>query len=247
MLNLAISLYNKCINSSLANQQLLSILLEVKQCHSLGSDPIHPKFTHFYFGINRWLTREIRYLITVWVSFINSVETMNAKKMTISAVLMLLVSACSSAQKNQEFEDYLATNIRSDGSKEFNYTVTMSNSQNPNKGAGGKNVSGGARVSGGSSSNTRGGVGITVGGSGNHQRGNKGGGKRRQVNAAQDERMSEQLEKELLASGFCREGWMEQERHYQPPNASIRGECNEAATDKDRQNFPNSEDTSDSS
>jgi hypothetical protein len=176
----------------------------------------------------------------------NNVETMNPKKMTITAVLILLVSACSSSQKNQAFEDYLATNIRSDGSKEFYYTVTMSNSQNSKKGTGGKNVSGGAHVSGGSSSNTRGGAGITVGGSGSRQRGNKGGGKRRQAGAAQDERMSEQLEKKLLATGFCREGWMEQERYYQPPNASIRGECNETATDKDRQNFPNSEDAPDS-
>jgi hypothetical protein len=58
--------------------------------------------------------------------------------------------------------------------------------------------------------------------------------------------MTEQLEKKLLATGFCREGWMETERHYQPPNASIRGECNETATDKDHQNFPNSEDATES-
>ena len=64
-------------------------------------------------------------------------------------------------------EDYLATNIRSNGSREFYYTVTMPDRQNTKKGAGGKNVSGAARVSGGSSSNTRAGAGITVGGSGN--------------------------------------------------------------------------------
>jgi hypothetical protein len=170
----------------------------------------------------------------------NSVETMNAK-MINTGVLILLVSACSSSQKNQAFEDYLATNIRSDGSKEFYYTVTMSGSNNSSSGTGGKNVSGGARASGGSSSNTRGVAGITVGGSGNRQRGNKGGGKGPRAGAAHEERVSEQLEKKILASGFCREGWMEQERIYQPPNASIRGECNETATDKDRQNFPANE------
>jgi hypothetical protein len=174
-----------------------------------------------------------------WLS--NSVESMNTNKLTMTAVLILLLGACSSSQKNQTFEDYLATNIRSDGSKEFQYTVTMTNGQNSKKGKGGNNVSGGARVAGGSSSNTRAGAAISVGGSGNRQRGNKGGGKGRQASVARDERMSEQLEKKLKASGFCREGWMEQERHYQPPNASIRGECNESATDKDRQNFPNSD------
>ena len=170
---------------------------------------------------------------------------MNTKKMTITALLILLVSACSSSQKNQDFEDYLATNIRSDGSKEFYYTVTISGGQNSQKGKGGSNVSGGARVSGGSSSNTRAGAGITVGGSGGGQRGNKGGGKHRQASTARDDRMTEQLEKKLSATGFCREGFMETERHYQPPNASIRGECNEAATDRDLQNFPNSEDAAD--
>ena len=53
------------------------------------------------------------------------------------------------------------------------------------------------------------------------------------------------LEKKLLATGFCREGWMETERHIQPPNASIRGECNETATDKDYKNFPNTSDNTD--
>lgn len=174
---------------------------------------------------------------------ISSVETMIAKSMTITAVLMLLVSACSSSPKTQDFEDYLATNIRSDGSKEFYYTVTMTNNQNSQKGRGGNNVSGGARVSGGSSSNTRAGAGISVGGSGSSQRGGKGGGKQRQASTVRDDRMTEQLEKKLSATGFCREGFMETERHYQRPNASIRGECNETATDKDRQNFPNSEDS----
>lgn len=170
---------------------------------------------------------------------------MNAKKMTITVALILLVSACASSQKNPDFEDYLATNIRSDGSKEFYYTVTMAGGQHSQKGKGGNNVSGGARVSGGSASNTRAGAGITVGGSGGGQRGNKGGGKHRQASAARDERMTEQLEKKLSATGFCREGFMETERHLQPPKASIRGECNETATDRDRQNFPNSEDTTD--
>jgi hypothetical protein len=168
---------------------------------------------------------------------------MNTNKMIMIAVLVLLLGACSSSQKNQTFEDYLATNIRSDGSKEFQYTVTMSNGQSSKKGTRGNNIGGGARVSGGSSSNTRAGAAINVGGSGKGQRGNKGGGKGRQAGAARDERMTEQLEKKLKASGFCREGWMEQERHYPPPNASIRGECNETATDKDRQNFPNSDPT----
>lgn len=166
---------------------------------------------------------------------------MNTQNLTTTVLMILLLGACSNTQKNQTIEDYLATNIRSDGSKEFYYTVTMSNDQNSRKGKGGSNVNAGGRLSGGSSSNTRAGAGITVGGSGNRQRGNKGGG--RQAGAARDERLSEQLEKKLRSTGFCREGWMEIERDYLPPNATIRGECNETATDRDLRNFPNDDPT----
>ena len=98
---------------------------------------------------------------------------------------MFLITACSSSQKTPEFEDYLATNIRSDGGKEFYHTVTMTNPGSTQCGKSSKNVSGGMRVSGGSSSNTYGSGGITVG-----------------------------------------------------------GECNESATDRDRQNFPDTADSS---
>ena len=155
-------------------------------------------------------------------------------------LLAVLVGGCSSSQKTPEFEDYLATNIRSDGSKEFYYTVTMSNTGGSKRGGGGKNVSGGMRVSGGSSSNTHGSAGVTVGG-GSH--GGKGGRGSNRPGSHPDEKISEQLEKKLLATGFCRDGWMETERHIQPPNASVRGECNETASDRDYENFPNTEDS----
>jgi len=163
----------------------------------------------------------------------------------IITALSLLASACSSTPKTPEFDEYLATNIRSDGSKEFYYTVTMSNTGNSKRGSGGKNVSGGMRAKGGSSSNTQASGGISYGGgSGSGKQGGKGGRSGSQSGSRPDEKISELLEKKLLASGFCRDGWMESERHFQPPNASIRGECDETATDRDRQNFPNTSDVS---
>ena len=154
-------------------------------------------------------------------------------------LLAVLIGACSSSQKTPEFEDYLATNIRSDGSKEFYYTVTMSNTGGSKRGGGRQNVSGGMRVSGGSSSNTHGSAGVTVGGGSHGGKGSRGGSR---SGSSPDEKISEQLEKKLLATGFCRDGWMETERHIQQPSASIRGECNETANDKDYKNFPNTED-----
>lgn len=158
-----------------------------------------------------------------------------------NAMLLIagLITACSSSQTTPPFEEYLATNIRSDGSKEFYYTATLSKEDGATRGAG-NNVKGGMRVKGGSSSNTNASAGISVG-SQNGGRGSQRGGKHGQ---RVDEKLSEQLEKMLLASGYCREGYMEQERHILTPTASIRGECNETASDQDYKNFPNSEDTS---
>jgi hypothetical protein len=162
---------------------------------------------------------------------------------TIIILLSVILSACSSSQKNPEITEYLATNIRSDGSKEFYYTVTLADSKSSKRGGGGRNVSGGMRVNGGSNSNVYGSGGVTLSGSGGGHKGSRGA-SGRQPGAQQAEIMTEQLEKKLLASGYCRDCWMETERHVQPPNASIRGECNETATDRDRHNFPNSTDIS---
>jgi len=157
--------------------------------------------------------------------------------------LTLLTTACSSSPNTPEFEEYLATNIRSDGGKEFYYTLTMSNRGNSKHGSGGRNISGGMRVRGGSSSNTHASGGVTVGGgSSSGKQGGKGGRGGNKSGSRPDEEIFKQLERKLLASGFCRDGWMETEWHIQPPYASIRGECDETATDADRQRFPNTED-----
>jgi hypothetical protein len=158
----------------------------------------------------------------------------------ITLVLAGTVSACSNSQKNPEFEEYLATHIRNDGSKEFYYTVTLTKSEDSKRRRGNKNVGGGVRVSGGSSSNTRANAGVTVGGSAN----GRPGGHAAQGSLRGSEKMTGQLDKKLLASGYCRDGWMETERQVQHPYGSIRGECNETASDTDRENFPNTEDTS---
>ena len=162
-------------------------------------------------------------------------------KATTIVLLTGFLTACSSSQTKPDFEEYLATNIRSDGSKEFFYTVTLSNDGGSKRGTGkGKHASGGMRVNGGSNGSASASGGITVSNAGGGHRGSRGG----HPGSRPDEKMSEQLEKKLLATGFCRDGWMERERHIQPPNASIRGECNETATDRDRENFPNTEDIS---
>ena len=150
--------------------------------------------------------------------------------------LVALITGCSHSQKSPEYEDYLATNIRSDGSKEFYYTLTMSGVNGEHRGGGRQRPTGGMRVSGGSSSNTKASGGISYSSGKGGRKGPQSGSHR------SDELLSERLEKKLAATGYCREGWMEVERNFQPPNASIRGECDESATERDYSEFPNTED-----
>ena len=161
-------------------------------------------------------------------------DTMNKKTIYI-IYLIVLSTGCSHSQESREYEDFLATNIRSDGSKEFYYTVTMPEAERSQRGGNRKNVSGGVGVKGGSASRTAAAGGISYGGS-------KGGHKGRQPDRRPESLLTERLEKKLLASGYCRDGWMETDRQFQTPNASIRGECDEAATERDHREFPNTED-----
>ena len=142
--------------------------------------------------------------------------------------------ACSHTPESPAQEDYLATNIRSDGSKEFYYTLTMSGGEKSQAGGKRRNVSGGMVVTGGSSSRTSASAGIS-------SRGGRGG--RNASGAGRfDEMVTESLKKKLKATGYCRDGWMEMDRNRQPPGVSIRGECNETATESDYREFPNTED-----
>jgi len=147
---------------------------------------------------------------------------------TPTIILFAILSAsCASKQSSPEFSEYLATNIRSDGSKEFQYTAEIANAGKSKS----KNVGGGMRMAGGSSSPTRTSAGVTVGsntGGGKHRK-NSGQNSYQQMN----EKFNQQLEKKLSQTGFCREGWMETEREFQPPRMVVKGECNETATESD--------------
>jgi len=157
-------------------------------------------------------------------------------KLSCLLPLLALAAACSSAQRQREPADYLATNIRNDGTKEFYYTITL---QRPPRTAPAPAVpvSGGAHVTGGSSGHLYGGVGISLGApvGGRHRGGGAGYG--------QDALIREHLEQKLLVTGFCREGWLERDRNVRPPDLSIHGVCKETATARDRQQFPNNTDS----
>ncbi|MGD8384261.1 MAG: hypothetical protein PVF89_02525 [Lysobacterales bacterium] len=148
--------------------------------------------------------------------------------------LLLLTCACSGPQQRPEPSDYLATKIDSDGTKEFYYTITLANPPRPTP-APPRPVSGGAQVTGGSSGHLYGGIGISVAAPVGQQRRGSG--------YVDEAFIREHLEKKLLTTGYCREGWLERDRNVRPPDLSIHGVCKENATARDRQQFPNNTDS----
>lgn len=147
--------------------------------------------------------------------------------------LLFLAAACASPQQRAEPSDYLATRIDSDGTKEFYYTISLASRQRPAP-APPAAVGGGAHVTGGSSGHLYGGVGISLGAPVGRQR--RGGA----TGPVQEAFIREHLEKKLLVSGYCRQGWLERDRNVQPPDLmSIHGVCKETATARDRRQFPN--------
>ena len=150
----------------------------------------------------------------------------------INTWMLLLGISFSHALAADDYGDFLETTIRSDGSKEFLYTITLPEADSPQRG---NRPSGSMRMSGGSNRqvSASGGIGYGSG---------RGGNRSRDPAERQNELLDERLGKKLRKTGYCREGWMELERSFRPPAATIRGECNETATEKDHTNFPNTQD-----
>lgn len=155
-------------------------------------------------------------------------------KLSLTILTLIGLCACSGNQKNDEPQGYLATHIFDDGSKQFVYTVDLPESSSQGKRGKGNgrpgNVAGNVQ---GSSSR-----GLSAGVTAGTGRGGKGGGKGRgqQGRAAQ---LQDAVDAELKKTGFCRDGFMELDRMMEPSQTFIKGECVEAASDRDREEFLN--------
>jgi len=152
-------------------------------------------------------------------------------KLIIPVVFICMVG-CSSNQKNEVPQGYLATNISDDGSKQFVYTVELPESTGQGKRGKGKgrpgNVAG--QVRGSSNRGLSGGVTAGTGGKG----GRSGRGQQGRAGLLNDA-----VEAELKKTGYCRDGFMELDRMMEPGQTFVKGECVEAASVNDREEFPN--------
>lgn len=142
------------------------------------------------------------------------------------ATVAISVAACGSndSKKVPATQEYFKTNITTDGSKQFDYTLLMERPEGRKRGGGGGMAN-------------RGGMG--AGGAGDM-------GGRGDMDARKDkmrERMEltllEKLDTKLTETTFCREGYMELARTADRGRMTLRGECREQATDDDRAQFPN--------
>jgi len=144
------------------------------------------------------------------------------------SVLLVSVAACSNQPEKREPPDgYFATHIDEDGTRKFQYTLDI-----PEPRSGGSrpgNTRG--HVAGNSSRGVSGGVtaGTRSGAGGKSRSGSSGGASRlEKINSL----LENSLERELAKSGFCEAGHRETERVINPPDAFIRGECRDAASEQ---------------
>jgi hypothetical protein len=147
-------------------------------------------------------------------------------------MILACACGCSGNQKNETPKGYLATNITDNGSKQFVFTVDLPD-EVPKGGHGNGNGRPGnvtGQVRGKSNRGLSAGVSAGSGGGGKGGRGGRG----QQARAAL---LNDALEAELKKTGYCREGYMELDRMMEPGQMFIKGECVEAATDHDRDEF----------
>ena len=131
---------------------------------------------------------------------------------------MILVACTSNQTKQSEVEEIFITDIKSNGIKLFNYTVTVSRPSGSGSGTGrGQRGAGGGKQGGGPAG--------------------------RPDRESMMKGIKEKLDARLAETGYCREGYIVLCRSIGSGRSFIRGECREGATADDREKFANSDNT----
>jgi hypothetical protein len=153
----------------------------------------------------------------------SSDDTMTHVLRLLAAALTLLLTACAAEpEKPEPPSGYFATNVTEDGTRQFQYTLEVSDSPPDRRGGRPGNLQGhavgssGRGLSGGVSASTA---------SGGSRQGPGGYEAFQRINKLLENR----LEAELARSGFCPSGYRETERVVEPGLIYIRGECKRAS------------------
>jgi hypothetical protein len=147
---------------------------------------------------------------------------MNDKLLISLSITILGLTACGSnpAKKHGRMpNEVFVTHIKANGSKVFNYSLIK---KIPSQRQMGKGMRKGAGMGGSMKA-----------------------GKKpdfSQMNAKMHEKANEKLTLKLTETGYCREGYMRLDSFFERGHVTIKGECNDTATDEDREKFTNAED-----
>ncbi len=145
-------------------------------------------------------------------------------------VSLSLVACASNEKKAPEIKEDFVTNIDENGLKLFSYTVTMAVPENR-----GGDMQGGRRGmrDGKGDGGMRGG-GMRGGGNGGRSTMNNAKPNREAMMQRAKEVVYEKLKTKLDETGYCRESYIERDNYFVRGRSQIRGECNELATEEDR-------------
>lgn len=141
-------------------------------------------------------------------------------------ILSVIMTGCSSVSKS-DMKDFFRSDIRADDSKMFTFTVIVTQQGKKDKKSTQKN----SKSKGGRDSGKK-------GGQQNSQRNTKDNSMNKN-----DDHMTELFEELLIErlekNQYCRDGYIELDRAFSGSTFTLRGECNESATENDRKRFYN--------
>jgi hypothetical protein len=141
------------------------------------------------------------------------------------SITALTLSGCSSNSPKRQGgmpTEVFVTHINPDGSKVFNYSLIK---KMPTQGQMGKGMGKGGGMHGGMGGSMKGGKKPDMS----------------KMKAKMEEKANKKLNLKLSETGYCREGYMELDSFFERGHVTIKGECNETATEQDKKTFLNSE------
>lgn len=153
-------------------------------------------------------------------------------RLPIVVALTLLAVACASdPARTVTDKESFATQITTDGTKDFGYSFQFD-------GGGGRGERGGGMGGGG------------MGGGGMHGGGRHGGGKpgggrdgeagdRESAQSRMQQKANDRLTAKLAATGYCRSGFTLMDSQFERGHVQLSGYCNEKASAADRTAYPN--------
>ncbi|MDN4504049.1 hypothetical protein QX776_16675 [Alteromonadaceae bacterium BrNp21-10] len=172
------------------------------------------------------------------ITLVNLLKASNIVTLMIGASLM---GCAGSPLDNDVADERFITEIKTDGSKLFTYGLSFDLGDNA-KGDRNNSAAERDRQRG---DGERGAGGQRSGNGRGQNQGNEsmpsglGRGNNRFSDNRQDmlETLYTRLELKLVKNGFCREGYFELDRYTGRNTAQIKGECNESASEKDKEKF----------